>query len=171
MRIKEIKLYHFSELSDSAKDKAVSHLSDINTDSDFWFDSITDEAKELGLHITEWDLYRRSIKGSFTKPEEEVAKDIKLNHGNSCETYKTATDYLKALEELRKHDNDNKDLQDELDDEPDTESIDEEFLYSLLQDYLHMLQFDYDYATSREAIIETIEANEYEFTEEGELDS
>ena len=112
---------------------------------------------------SEWDLYRRSIKGSFTKPEEEVAKDIKLNHGNSCETYKTAVDYLKALEELRSSSPD--------EDYPDTESIDEEFLYSLLQDYLHMLQSEYDYATSREAIIETIEANEYEFTEEGELDS
>jgi predicted transcriptional regulator len=32
-----------------------------------------------------------------------------------------------------------------------------------------MLQKEYEYLTSEEAIIETIEANEYEFTEKGEM--
>jgi len=51
----------------------------------------------------------------------------------------------------------------------DTEDIDAEFLRSLCEDYRIMLQNEYEYLTSEEAIIETIIANEYEFTEEGEL--
>jgi len=160
MRIKEVKLYQFDELSPSSQDHAISHLSDINVDSDFWFDCIIDEAKELGLNITEWDLYHRSIKGSFTKSEEDVAKSIKKEHGESCETYHDAVGYLKELESI----------QSSKDDEPDTEAIDEEFLHSLLQDYLSLFNKEYEYQTSKEAIIETIKANEYEFTEEGDLE-
>ncbi len=44
-----------------------------------------------------------------------------------------------------------------------------EFLKSLLSDYLTMLQTDYNYLTSKEQIIETIESNDYDFTEEGKI--
>jgi hypothetical protein len=53
--------------------------------------------------------------------------------------------------------------------EVDTEDIDANFLRSLLEDYRIMLQKEYEYLTSEETIIETIEANEYEFTEKGEM--
>jgi hypothetical protein len=44
-----------------------------------------------------------------------------------------------------------------------------EFLKSLLEDYRIILSKEYDYLTSRESIIETIEANEYEFDENGNI--
>jgi hypothetical protein len=47
--------------------------------------------------------------------------------------------------------------------------MESEFEESLIEDYSILLQKEYDYQTSEEAIIETIEANDYEFTEEGEL--
>ena len=47
--------------------------------------------------------------------------------------------------------------------------MENEFLKSLLEDYSIMLQNEYEYLTSEEAIIETIEANEYEFTQAGKL--
>ena len=45
--------------------------------------------------------------------------------------------------------------------------IEGDFLNSLCGDYLIMLRNDYEYMTSKAAIIETIEANEYEFTVDG----
>lgn len=166
MREVTVKLYHYDELSESAKEKVLEHLSDINVDYDWW-DSIEDDAEQIGLDITEFDLYHRTIKGKFLISAEDVANTIIKNHGDKTETYKTASAYLDDLSRLRKDCNNEKDLMDGLDDEPDTEELDKEFLHSLLQDYLIMLQKDYDYLTSKEAIIETVNANEYEFREDG----
>ena len=47
--------------------------------------------------------------------------------------------------------------------------LENEFLQSLLEDYSIMLQNESEYLQSAEAIRETIEANEYEFTEDGKL--
>jgi hypothetical protein len=77
--------------------------------------------------------------------------------------------YLAELTKLREHANDGKDLMDGLDDEPDTKDLDKEFLHNLLEDYRVMLQQEYDYLTSKDAVIETINANEYDFTEDGKL--
>ena len=67
------------------------------------------------------------------------------------------------------------------DEEPDDDSdefsewenkmiiIEDEFLKSLLEDYSIILQKEYEYQTSEEAIIESIKANDYEFTEDGKL--
>jgi len=53
---------------------------------------------------------------------------------------------------------------------PDTTDIDDDFLKSLLKNYAALLQEEYEYLTSREAIINTIKSNEYEFDEDGNLD-
>ena len=51
----------------------------------------------------------------------------------------------------------------------DCDILDDEFRVSILEDYRIMLQKQYEYLCSEEAIIETIEANDYEFTEDGKL--
>jgi len=89
MRIKETKLYHFDELSEEAKQKAIEGLSDINTDYEWW-ESTYEDAENIGLKLTSFGLDR--------------------------------------------------------------------------------MQKDYEHLTSSEAIIETIQANEYEFTENGKLE-
>ena len=43
------------------------------------------------------------------------------------------------------------------------------YLYQIEQSILSSLKREYEYLTSKEAIKETIEANEYQFTKEGEL--
>jgi hypothetical protein len=42
-------------------------------------------------------------------------------------------------------------------------------LKDILYEYLEMLRQEYEYQTSEEAIIETIEANEYTFLEDGTM--
>lgn len=153
MRIKETKVFTFAELSEDVKDKAIEKLYDLNVDHDWW-DSVYDDAKNIGLKITEFDIDRGAYaRGNFIGSAKETAEKIIANHGPDCETVATSKSYLRELQDLDGHD----------------KEINREFLQSLLEDYRIMLSKEYDYLTSREAIIETIESNEYEFDEHGNL--
>ena len=170
MKTVTVKIYQFAELSDKAKETALNKLRDINVDGKWW-DCTYDDAKEIGLKITSFDLDRnRHAKGKFLLAANEVAQNILNEHGESCETYKTAkafmedwqpifNDYMDAKSEKYE----SKEAEDEL-----TE-MEDNFLNSLLEDYSIMLQREYEHLIEDKAIIETIEANDYHFTEEGKL--
>ncbi len=154
-------LYKFDELTEAAQEKAVERLSDLNVDYEWW-ESTYEDAENIGLKISSFDLGGgREITGDFCMDAETVAENIQREHGAHCDTYKTAQEYLVALEKLR-----NETPEDE---DADTEEIDREFKRALLEDYLSMLDKEYEYLTSREQIIETIESMDYEFTEDGKL--
>lgn len=155
---REYKVYTFDELTEEAQDRAIEKQADINVDYEWW-DSIEDDAEQIGLSIIEFDTYRRTVKGKLLNDAIDVAEAIIRNHGEDCDTYKLAKRYIEDYEALP---------QDE-DGWRDSEEIDEEFEYALSQEYLSMLIKDYEYLTSREAIIETIVANDYSFTEDGNL--
>lgn len=175
------KVYQFHELSDEAKEKAIEKLYDINVDYDWW-DLTYDDAAEIGLVITEFDLGRGSyVKGKFIEYEIDVANKIIENHGDQCETYRTAQDYLVERRRLVAEQ-----CQDEADqiceafdyqegfygidfNDLDTEDIDREFLRSLCEDYRIILQKEYEWLTSEESIIETIENGDFEFTKDGSV--
>ena len=94
MRIVETKVYKFEELSDEAKEKAIQEFWDINVDFPWW-ESVYDDAKNIGLVIEEFDLDRGSyVKGKFIEDADCVAKNIIKEHGKSCDTVQTAKDYL-----------------------------------------------------------------------------
>ena len=61
------------------------------------------------------------------------------------------------------------DISNDLIDDSMDEDMDDDFRKELSDDYFHTLRNEYDYLTSREAIIESIESNEYEFDESGSL--
>jgi len=160
-RVRKDIIYKFEELSEDAQDKALELLGDINIDYD-WFDTTYEDAANIGLKIEGFDIGRGNYcKGHFTQSAEDVAKAIIENHGKDCETYKTASAYLEELNKIKAKTPDDEDIY--------SDDEDAEFLRSLCEDYRIMLQKDYEYLTGREAIIETIKANEYEFTEEGKL--
>lgn len=150
MKKHTITTYSFNELSDKAKDKAVELLYDINVDEDWW-DSTYEDAAMVGIKITSFETYR-VIDGEFVKEPTEVARLIIANHGKDTPTYANAKEYLRV---------ENKGY--------DQETLDETFLHDLLEDYLVILAEDYEYLISTQAIIETIEMNEYEFTKDGKL--
>ena len=135
MRIKEIKVYKFNELSESVQNKVLENLSDINIDQDWW-EVTYEDAGQIGLDITEFDIYHRMIHGKFLLDAETTANNIKENHGEATETYKTAVQYLDSLKML-------KDSLENEDDNFDTEDIDREFLHTLLQDYLLILSKEF----------------------------
>ena len=165
-----IEAYKFDELSESGKSQAIQSIYNINVDFDWW-DQVYEDAKMAGIKITGFDIDRGSYcKLDFIDSGAEVAHYILDNHGETCGTHEQAKRYLAARDTLvdgaPKEDGEIVD-EDELDSNLD--ELRDEFKKAISEEYLSMLRQDYEYQTSKEAIIETIEANEYEFTEEGEL--
>ena len=167
MKTISINLYKFSELSEEAKQKAIEKLYYINVDHDWWAFTYED-AKNIGLKITSFDLDRnRHAKGEFIWDAKDVAEAILENHGKHCETYKTAKNFLDEVSPLIKKESE-LDYRD-YDLEAEISDLQDEFLKNLLEDYSIMLQNECEYLQSEKSIIETIEANDYDFTENGDL--
>jgi hypothetical protein len=51
----------------------------------------------------------------------------------------------------------------------EAQEIEDNYRKALLEDYLSILYKEYDYQTSREQIIESIRANDYNFTLDGSI--
>jgi hypothetical protein len=174
MRIKETKVYQFGELSENARQKAIEKLFYINVDYRWW-ESIYEDAENVGLKIHEFDIGRGSFcKAIFVESAEETAEKIVREHGIHCETAKTAKVYLENRTNLvsKYSDGINTDIvaeDNEYDFDKECNDLDDELLKSICEDYRIILQKEYEYLTSEEAIIETIEANCYEFDEQGNL--
>jgi hypothetical protein len=174
-------VYTFEELSEESKEKAIENLWDINLNYDWW-EFTYDDAENVGIKITGFDIDRGAYcTGKFLWSVFTVATEITNNHGNMCETYKTAKSFLEEREILQakidkinetEADNEETEIDNSnsvYDLENEIEELEDEFTKSILEDYRIMLQKEYEYQSSREAIIETIEVNEYEFTVDGEL--
>ena len=169
MRTHTITTHEFDELSSEAREHAIDKLWDINVACWNWWDCIYEDAETVGIKITSFDLSYPDCKGKFTESATYTANKILQYHGETCETYQTAKVFLDTLNRFLEAAD--KDEYGELyvSDEQKVEEMELEFLRSILESYRILLQKDYDYQTSDEAIIKTIQANEYEFTEHGEL--
>ena len=167
---KTYNVYSFAELSEEAKEKAIENLIDINL-YDGWWECIYEDARMIGLGITEFDLdRRREAKGGFILSVCEVAQNILNNHSENCETYKIASSFLDEFNPIfSDYMNEDSERYESSEAEEDLQQLEDEFLSELLEEYSCILQREYEYLYSDEAIIETIEANEYQFTEDGKL--
>lgn len=172
MRTVRTKVYKFSELSDKAKEVALNECRYFNVDHDWW-DSTFMDAERIGLKITGFDLDRnRHCTGHFIGDALECANKILAEHGEMCETYKTAQTFIQDRDALVEKHSDGVDLSivsedNEYEFDQECDELEEEFLASLLEDYSIILQKDYEYFLSDEAVEESIEANEFEFLETG----
>lgn len=155
MRIKKTKVYPFDELSDEIKEKVVEKHWYINTWY-AWWQFTYDDAKNIGLTIIEFNIDRGAFCRGDIDDAIDTARAILKEHGDSCETWQTAKDFHDAVAK-------------DGEDTEDYENLCLEFKYNLLEDYRIILAKEYEYLTSEEAIIETIQINEYEFTADGEL--
>ncbi len=163
MRTETITIYNFAELSEQAQENVINNFCDINVMSEWW-ELVYEDAKRIGLRIISFDLDRnRHADGNIILSVAEVCQNIFNEHGETCETYKTAERFMQEWQPVF-----NKYLETE-EGEDVLLDMEQEFEKLLLEDYAIMLQKEYEYLTSCEAIIETIEANEYEFDEDGNL--
>jgi len=188
MKTVEIKLYKFEELSEAVQQKVLEKLWDINVDYEWW-DFIYDDADNVNLKISGFDIGRGSYcEIEFTQISIDTAKAILKNHGETCETYVLAKNFLSEHNRLQNEYNKYSDLYENMNPETDEEEqqeqeyydlmksfeddieeLEKEFLNDLSNEYLSNLRKSYDYLTSEEAIKEAIEANDYDFTENGKI--
>ena len=150
-------VYKFEELTDAAKESALAHLYDINVDHDWW-KCVYDDAKTIGCEIRAFDTGRSNSIDLRCPNAHQTAILIVENHGETCDTMKLADEYLKDFDKLDRGEDG------ELADE-----IEKEFARALGEEYLSILRTEYEYQTSEEAIKETIEANDFDFTKEGRI--
>lgn len=169
-KTKTITLYSFDELNEEQKQKAIDNLRDINVDYPDW-SNIDYDSELIGLKIIELQDHRPN-KGEFITSAKDCANAILKEHGEQCETYKTAKSFLDEYLPLEKEWTDNED-NDGFPFEYENQAceLSEEFLKSLLEDYRIMQNKDYEYLTSDESIIETIKANEYLFNANGKIET
>lgn len=156
-------VYEYDELaSDSARQKARAWYAEGVLDYEWW-EAVYEDAARIGLTITSFDLDHYQIDGKLTQSAEDVAKAIMTEHGKDCETYNDATAYLTERSKWLEEDEDGYLLH-----EDKLEELDEEFTHTILEDYRSILQKEIDYLLSDEQIEESIRANKYTFTENGQ---
>jgi len=153
MRTVRTKVFKFEELSKEAKDNAIASLAGINVDHWDWWQHIDEHAKVSGIEILSFDTDTRDIRANIANVDDCIGA-ILLSHGEGCNSFKIATKYSKMLAGLE---------------DQDLWEVEEQFKDAILAEYLNMLLSELDYLQTDEAIIETINANEYEFTADGNL--
>ena len=169
MRTIQTNVYKFEELSEQGKQQAINNLSSINIDFDWWQYTYLD-AKNVGININNFELDRTIDIGMYDY--QETANKIMKEHGETCDTYKNAKQFIKERDALvSKYSNGGNKVPEENENVFDCEldELEADYKKTLKEDYLSLLRNEYEYLSSREAIIETIEANDYEFTEDGKL--
>jgi hypothetical protein len=189
MKTEQVNIYKFSELSKEVQEKVLDKMREINTDWDDWYQSdfevFKEDLQKIGVSCESFcfDLYDRNFY--MVKPNIDDTRKFLLS---------ALSDERKLLMEF---DEDEKkefdELVDKLEDEYTfgihekdssrygnnfVEGLDEigdilgidydEYLKDILKDFLKQLQESYDYLSSDEAVKDTIEANEYDFLEDGE---
>lgn len=162
MKIKKIKTFTFEELSDKAKDAALNQFRGVHVEYFDWYHCVYEDANEIGIQITGFDIGRANyITGKFNSNNWSIdsANKIIKNHGETCETYKLAKQFI---EDYAKFDSESKDYS-----RMEFKEFEEQFLQNILEEYLTMLKHDYDYHTSDEAVSEYIIENDIVFDENG----
>ena len=167
-----IEMYDFDELSESAQDTALDNIRTINNEYYEWWLPTYEDAEMVGLCITSFGLDRqRGAEGTFKDGAESCAHLIVDNHGKTCETYLTATSYLKDRDNLinfaAKDEDGNFENEYELDGQLD--DLDTDFKQSLLEDYSMSLQREYEYIDSKDNLLGVIACNDYTFTSTGQI--
>ena len=175
MRIIETKVYRFEELDEQAKEKAIENNRTIFGE-DSWWEFVEYDLEMFGLKLEEFDLGRRDyVKLEMYYALDKICDKIMEICGDKTEIYKIAEEYSKEykliqddMESLNDMDTD-KDEHDLMRLELKSQDLEDDFLKEISEEALSMLKNEYEYLTSEECIIDMFEANEYEFTELGEL--
>jgi hypothetical protein len=193
----EKKLYNFNELSNEVQQKVIEKNYDINVNDDYWFEYIIEDFKEneyfdienvyfSGFYsqgdgaMFEYSGIKEKLFNEFldTLNLSPLRKDIISNniyiyasgkqkghyyHENSCSH---DTNFNIDNFNWLRHERTYKALENIL---IDFEGYVIEKYKDICRNLYRTLEEEYNYQTSEEAIIETIEANEYEFEEDGKI--
>ena len=163
MKTIKIKVYKFDELDKQTKEKVIENYRYINVDNTFWYDCIKEEFNSLGLEIQEFNLDRGNYAKIYIDNLEETSKTILHEFGDSVAIKQTAKNYINEYEKIQANFKEDEDI------EREVELLDEQYEKEYSEDILSYLRSSYDWEISDEAITETIEANDYDFTTDGKI--
>ena len=181
MREMTTMVYSFNELSEAAQERALNELRYINVEYDWWedsYDTIRAAGKLIGLEIDGiyFDTDSYCIFDAYYRYARGAVKAVKAEFSRATDLHEVARD-LQALQRRHFYS-----LSCNVASQRDTnsyqcfrfgEDYECEDLGDIIDDFAHwarvLLRDEYEYLTSDEAVKETIEANEYEFTEAGKL--
>jgi len=152
MKTLKIKVYEYAELNEKAKEQARYWLLSSGLDSQFEWECTQEDAKNVDLILE--GTHHGTMKGHFLNGAVNTAEKILKEHGKTCETYKTAKEFLKAYNACE-------------DDSPEQDSLVEEFELSILEDYRILSDKNQEHIESEEYMADAMEANGYTFTEDG----
>lgn len=166
MKTIRVKVYKYDELNEEAKEKAVNWMMKDQGDAGQWaWENTKDDAENVGLILK--GQHRGSMTGDFKTCATDCAKLIVENHGQTCETFKDAMNFIHAVAIEW-----NVNFDEEADElnfqgEANIENLENEFLETVLEDYRILSDQDQEYAYSKENMEEDIRCNEYTFTKDG----
>ena len=163
MKTIKIKVYKFDELDKQTKEKVIENYRNINVEDFQWYDWIKDDFNRLGLEIQGFDLGRRNYVKIYIDNLEETSKNIIEEYGDSVLIKQTAKNYINEYEKIQANFKEDEDI------EREVELLDEQYEKEYSEDILSYLRSSYDWEISDEAITETIEANDYDFTTDGKI--
>ena len=164
MRIIKTKAFLFEELDSQTKEKVIENNRTINVDSNFWYECELENFKhELKIKVNEFDVYRTEINITIENSFETAQGIVNFFGKESSIVYSAKTFIRDMIFIEEKYEHDGEKLEEEL------EYLEEEFRGEIAEEILSMLTSQYEYETSDDEIKETIIANEYEFTEDGEM--
>lgn len=174
MKTIEVNLYQFEELSNEAKENAIEKNRIMNVEHDWW-DCTYESMKEVGVKINSFDIYYRNINITIEDSEHTASKTIEY-YGEGMEVVKISKRFIADRDALIKklgegNDIDGYSVKEEFIDEYDEEIeyLEEEYRKEMAEEILTWLRDEYEYLQTDEAVAETLIANDYEFTEEGEI--
>ena len=185
MRTITVKVYKFEELTEEAQQTAMSRLGDINVDYDWWeYDGLLDltqeEMDKVGIVVGEID----SVLFSYKIREFDLERGQYIQFDNIvCTNDEAFRRFLEISEELwvqcayyfenhTRNSNTHLDLHtNETPTAEEGEILDRaiEIMAEKIHSAWVSLRNQQEYLTSEEAIKDTIQANEYEFYENGKL--
>jgi len=163
MKTIEINVYKFEELDKQTKEKVIDNNRYINVEDTFWYDWIQDDFNRLGLEIENFDISRGGYVNIYISNLEDTSKNIIKEFGDSVHIKQTAKSYIDEYNKIQANFKNDEDI------EREVEILDDQYIKRYSDNILSYLRDEYDYQISDEAIIETIEANDYNFTWNGEI--
>jgi hypothetical protein len=172
MQIKEVKTYKFNELTETAQEKAIEHFEDINLNYDWAEDDyeyFKDLLKEIGISCK--TFYFSIDRDWFIAMDKPSIDDDKLflKYAKIDLRTKRAKELIDSGISIETKYYSGSRMENYISSGYTSQDDLTECLSNILEKFLRDLQKDYEYLTSKESIIERIEANEYDFKENGEL--
>ena len=162
--------YFFNELNDTAKETALNDHRYFLGNFGWWEDTILDAKLSFGINIKSFEFETsRKIDIEFSETLEKIAKEIIAQCGDNTALNKDAHCYLQSRSKIlteAKKDEDGEILDSELLEEKLDEN-DNSFKDDIDNTFLKMLEQEYEWLISDECIGELLEANQYEFLENG----